>query len=174
LSEYVNAYHTRNWKALYDLVSDIGKNGVNQKTFIAAMKAKHGGKEYSAMPDLLAFTPNRSDENEGGLDIYGCGKAKREGENYTGVAVIHAVHERNTWSFSGWGFTEFPNEPCVRLSDPAWKPQGHMEWEQPIEELRNPTASNDTVDPKTRNLHLTIRLVQRGGQTIEPGPDRRL
>ena len=143
LKEYVNAYRKRDWKALYQLVSDTGKNGVNQQTFIAAMNAKHGGKEYSDMPDLLAFTPNRSDENEDGLDIYGCGKAKREGENYRGIAVIHAIHEHSTWSFSGWGFTEFPNEPCSRLSDPAWKPEGQMEWRQPMEELRNPTASND-------------------------------
>src|SRR5260370_41461955 len=127
LSEYVNAYHIRNWKALYDLVSDTGKNGVNRQKFIAAMKAKHGGKEYSAMPDLLAFTANRSEEDEDGLDIYGCSKAKREGESYTGIAVIHAVHEHKTWSFSGWSFTEFPNGSCEHLSDPDWKPQGRME-----------------------------------------------
>lgn len=142
VSEYVNAYHTRNWNALYVLVSDTGKNGVSQQAFVAAMKVKHGGKEYSSMPDLLAFTPNRSDENEDGLDIYGCGKAKREGENYIGIAVIHAVHEHNTWSFSGWSFTEFPNEPCSRLSDPDWKPQGQMEWKKPMEELRNTTAAS--------------------------------
>jgi len=142
LSEYVNAYRIRNWKALYDLVSDTGKNGVNRQTFIAKMKAKHGGPEYSGMPDLLAFTPSRSEEDEEGLDIYGCGTAKREGEGYTGIAVIHAVHEHSTWSFSGWSFTEFPNEPCKRLSDPDWKPQGHMEWKQPMEELRNTTAAS--------------------------------
>jgi hypothetical protein len=164
LSEYVNAHRTRNWKTLYDLVSDTGKNGVNRQKFIAAMKAKHGGKEYSGMPDLLTFTPNRTDENEDGLDIYGCGKAKREGESYTGIAVIHAVQERSTWSFSGWSFTEFPNEPCSRLSDPDWKPQGQMEWKQPMEELRSPTASNDGIDLKTGNLHLTIPLV-----TMNPG-----
>lgn len=164
MSEYVNAHRTRNWKTLYDLVSDTGKNGVNRQKFIAAMKAKHGGKEYSGMPDLLTFTPNRTDENEDGLDIYGCGKAKREGESYTGIAVIHAVQERSTWSFSGWSFTEFPNEPCSRLSDPDWKPQGQMEWKQPMEELRSPTASNDGIDLKTGNLHLTIPLV-----TMNPG-----
>lgn len=141
LSQYVNAYRARNWDALYDLVSDTGKNGVNKQTFIAAMKAKHGGRDYSDMPDLLAFTPNRSDENEDGLDIYGCGKAKREGENYTGIAVIHAVHEHSAWSFSGWSFTEFPNEPCKRLSDPEWKPQGQMEWKKPMDELRKATAA---------------------------------
>src|SRR5579872_3946497 len=82
LNEYVNAYRVRNWNALYDLVSDTGKNGVNRKTFIAAMKAKHGGTEYADMPDLLGFTPDRSENDEDGIDIYGCGKAKREGETY--------------------------------------------------------------------------------------------
>lgn len=112
------------------------------------MNAKHGGKEYSALPDLLAFTPNRSDENEDGLDICGCGKARREGEIYTGIAAIHAVQEHSTWAFSGWSFTEFPNEPCSCLSDPAWQPQGQMEWKKPMEELRKPTASNDGLGPR--------------------------
>ncbi|HEV3041198.1 MAG TPA: hypothetical protein VHA33_25755 [Candidatus Angelobacter sp.] len=66
LTDYINAYRTRNWKALYDLVSDTGKNGVNRPTFIEAMENKHG-KEYADMPDLLAFTPSGSDKNEDGL-----------------------------------------------------------------------------------------------------------
>jgi hypothetical protein len=140
LTEYVNAYRTRNWKALYDLVSAVGKNGVSQQTFIAAMKAAHGDQEYSDMPDLLAFTPDRSDENEDGLDIYGCGKAEREGESYTGIVVIHAVHEHGSWSFSGWSFI-VPNEPCNQLSAPDWKPQERMKWKQPMEELRGTATS---------------------------------
>ncbi len=146
LSEYVKAYRIRNWTALYDLVSDTGKNGVNREMFIAAMKARHGGQGYSDMPDLLGFTANRSEDNENGLDVYGCGEATREGESYTGIAVIHTVHEHNTWSFSGWRFTEFPNEPCQDLSDPDWKPEEHMEWKKPMDELRVTTDSNDS-DP---------------------------
>lgn len=141
LSEYVKAYRNRNWKALYDLVSDTGKSGVNRQTFIAAMTAKHAGTEYADMPDLLGFTPDRSEEDEDGIDIYGCSNAKREGEIYTGIAVIHAVHEHDTWSFTGWSFTELPNEPCKRLSDPAWKPEGRMEWKKPMDEIKNITAS---------------------------------
>jgi hypothetical protein len=52
LSQYVNAYRTRNWKALYNLVSDTGKNGVNQQAFIAAMKAK-------PLRQLRGYTPLR-------------------------------------------------------------------------------------------------------------------
>jgi hypothetical protein len=140
LGEYVKAYRIRNWKALYALVSDTGRNGVDRQAFVSAMNAKHGGAEYSDMPDLLEFTADRSEDNEDGLDIYGCGKAKREGQRYMGIAVIHAVHEHNAWTFSGWSFTEFPNEPCKRLSNPDWKPQGHMEWEKPMDEIRGAVA----------------------------------
>jgi hypothetical protein len=140
LSEYVKVYRSRNWKALYDLVSDTGKGSVNRDTFIAAMKEEHG-TEYAGMPDLLEFSPDRTEENEDGIDIYGCGKARREHEIYTGIAVVHAVHEHNSWFFTGWTFTQFPNEPCKLLSDPDWKPARSMEWKKPMEELKNTTAS---------------------------------
>lgn len=135
LTQYVKAYRDRDWKALYDLVSNIGKGSANRDSFVAAMKEEHG-TEYAGMPDLLEFTPDRTEENQDGIDIYGCGKAQREGEIYRGIAVAHAVHERNSWFFTGWTFTQFPNEPCKLLSDPAWKPATSMEWKQPMEELR--------------------------------------
>jgi hypothetical protein len=137
VSKYVNAYRTRDWKALYDLVSEVGKGGVDRQRFITAMKAKHGTGESAGMPNLLAFTPDRSEKDAGGVDIYGCAKAKREGEVYTGIGVIHAVYEHDDWFFSGWSFTAFPNQPCKLLSDPTWKPSGPMEWNQPMEEIRD-------------------------------------
>lgn len=137
VSEYVNAYRTRDWNELYDLVSDVGKDGVDRQKFIAAMKAKHSTGEYAGMPNLLAFTPERSEKDAGGVDIYGCAKAKREGESYSGIAVIHAVYEQSDWFFSGWSFTAFPNQPCKLLSEPTWKPPAPMEWNQPMEEIRN-------------------------------------
>ena len=135
LTQYVNAYRDRNWKTLYDLVSDIGKGSVNRDAFVAAMKAEHG-TEYAGMPDLLEFTPDRTVENQDGIDIYGCGKAQREGEIYRGIAVAHTVHEHNSWFFTGWTFTQFPNESCKLLSDPAWKPARNMEWNKTMEEIR--------------------------------------
>jgi hypothetical protein len=136
LNEYVKVYRSRNWMALYGLVSDIGRGGVNQATFVAAMDEHHGA-EYADEPDLLAFVPERSENDQGGLDIYGCGKATREGEIYQGIAIVHAVEEHGNWFFTGWSFTAFPNEPYKRLSDPKWKPYGQMEWMKPMEELRH-------------------------------------
>ena len=141
LGQYVKAYRSRDWKGLYDLVSDTGKGGLDRQRFIVAVRAALGTKGYGNMPDLLEFIPDRSEEHEDGVDIFGCGKAKREGESSTGIAVVHAVHEHNTWAFSGWSFTEFPNQPCKLLSDPTWKPAGRMEWNRPIGEVRDAVAS---------------------------------
>jgi hypothetical protein len=142
LSEYVRAYKDRNWSKLYLLVSELGKNRVDRATFTSAMEDKHGDRRYSAMPDLEAFEPVHSRQDGDGIDIYGCAKAKREGQRFKGVAVVHAVHEHEIWVFSGWRFTEFPNQPCSTLSDPGWKAPAAMEWEQPMEELRGSVQRN--------------------------------
>ena len=133
---YVEAYKARNWERLYDFVSDTGKGGANQKVFVAAMQASHG-KSFAQMPDLQKFKPDRSKSNEDGYDIYGCGEAQREGSTYNGVAVVHGVFEHNDWFFTGWSFTEFPNEPCKALSDPKWEPENEMGWNKPMEEVAN-------------------------------------
>jgi hypothetical protein len=96
--------------------------------------------ESVSQQELLEFLPDRSDENADGTDIYGCARATREGEAYTGIAVVHAVHEHATWTFTGWSFTEFPNLSCKLLADPSWKPAGRMGWDQPMEEVRNVNA----------------------------------
>lgn len=136
LNDYVRAYKDRNWAELYSLVLDVGKNRVDQATFTSVMKRKHGGKAYSGMPDLKAFDPAQSRTDADGLDIYGCAKARREGQQFKGVAVVHAVREHDTWLFSGWSFTEFPNQACGTLSDAGWKAPAEMEWQQPMEEFR--------------------------------------
>lgn len=136
INGYVEAYKARNWERLYDFVSDVGKGGATLKSFVAAMQASHG-KSFAQMPDLQEFKPDRTKSNEDGYDIYGCGKAEREGRTYKGIAVVHGVFEHNDWFFTGWSFTEFPNEPCKALSDPKWKPENEMGWNRPMEELAN-------------------------------------
>jgi hypothetical protein len=136
LNGYVRAYKDRNWAELYSLISEVGKDRVDRSTFISVMKSKHGGRAYSAMPDLEAFDAARSQKDSDGIDIYGCAKAKREGQQFKGVAVMHAVREHDSWVFSGWSFTEFPNQACGTLSDPGWKAPAEMEWGQPMEEFR--------------------------------------
>ena len=136
INGYVEAYKARNWTKLYDFVSDAGKGGVSQRVFVAAMEASHG-KDFAQDPDLQEFKPNRTKRNRGGYDIYGCGKAEREGRSYKGIAVVHGVFEHDSWFFTGWRFTEFPNEPCTALSDTKWEPDSEMGWDRPMEEVVN-------------------------------------
>ena len=138
LDNYVKACSSQDWAKLFGLISDAARGGSAHDTFVATMKATHR-KDFSNHPDLMEFTPERTAKAERGeYDIYGCGKARREGHEFNGVALIHVVFEHNDWFFSGWSFTDFPNEPCKALSDPSWELPGPMEWNKPMEELRNP------------------------------------
>jgi hypothetical protein len=99
-------------------------------------EADHG-KSFAQMPDLQELMPSLTTQDEDGYDIYGCGQAKREGRTYKGIALMHAVLQRNRWFFTGWSFTEFPNEPCRDLSHPKWAPDPdhEMGWDQPMNEI---------------------------------------
>ena len=137
LDTYVQQSRGRNWGKLYDLVSDAGRGGISRQAFVTAMEAGHG-KQFANAPDLLEFRPDRAEDREDhGYDIYGCGKARREGMMFNGIAVIHAEFEHGDWFFTGWSFTDFPNEPCKHLSDTGWKPDTQMGWDQPMEEVRS-------------------------------------
>jgi hypothetical protein len=133
----VEAYRDRKWGELYNLVSSMGRGSVTQKIFVAAMTSEHG-TEFAQMPDLLEFRPELTEKDDKGeFDIYGCAKARREGMTFNGIAVTHAVLENEEWFFTGWSFTEFPNEPCKALSDPKWQPENRMTWDKPMEEVEN-------------------------------------
>jgi hypothetical protein len=150
LDAYVKAHCARDWNKLYDLVSDAGRGQVERKTFVARMKAAHGA-DFANSPDLLEFRPQRiMTEGNAEYDIYGCGKARREGREFNGVALTHAVFEHDKWFFTGWMFTQFPNEPCRALSDPNWEQPGSMEWGRPMEELRNATGVPFHIDGPKR------------------------
>lgn len=137
LEAYVSANQTRDWSKLYLLVSDTGRGGVSKEIFVKAMEVGHG-RSFANEPDLLQFDPELAEaDNDVEYDVYGCAKAQREGETYRGVAVVHAVFEHGGWFFTGWSFTEFPNEPCRALSDPSWKPFSRIPWKLPMEELRS-------------------------------------
>jgi hypothetical protein len=137
LNAYVDAYRHKMWGDLYKLVSTIGRGGVTQDVFVNAMTSEHRA-DFAQMPDLLEFRPELTEKNDKGeFDIYGCAKATREGMTFNGIAVTHAVFENNEWFFTGWSFTEFPNEPCKALSDPKWQPENRMTWSKPMEEVEN-------------------------------------
>lgn len=138
LDEYVKANRSQDWTKLFGCISDTARGGVNRNDFTAKMKATHR-KDFSNSPELLQFQPARTVKTGGSeYDIYGCAKAQREGRNYNGVALVHTVLQQDGWFFSGWTFTEFPNEPCKALSDPKWEAPNPMDWNQPLEELRGP------------------------------------
>jgi hypothetical protein len=60
-------------------VSSIGRGGVNQRIFVAAMKSEHG-TDFAQIPCLFEFLPDLTETNDKGeIEIYGYGKAKREG-----------------------------------------------------------------------------------------------
>lgn len=136
LADYVKAYRNHDWPTLYGLVSAMARGGVARERFVARMKAEHG-EEFSSFPDLLEFAVDRTIKgNDNQYDVYGCGKARRERMDFKGIALVHAAFERNNWYFTGWSFTEFPNEPCKLLKDPSWELPGPMEWGEPMGELR--------------------------------------
>ena len=146
LDAYVKTNRARDWGKVYDFISDAGRGSVNRQAFVARMKTAHGS-EFANSPDLLEFRPVRgikADKTE--YDLYGCGKAKRERRDFNGVALVHVIFEHNDWFFSGWTFTQFPNEPCTALSDPSWEAPGPMEWSKPLEELRSPGTVPFQVD----------------------------
>jgi hypothetical protein len=91
------------------------------------------GRDFANSPDLLEFHADRTEANDAQFDIYGCGKATREGEDYNGIALIHAVFEHDNWFFAGWTFN---GGDCDQLLDKEWKPPAPMKWTQPMDELR--------------------------------------
>ncbi len=136
LALYVNDNRARDWSKLYDLVSATGRGSVSRQAFVTAMAQAHG-TDFANYPDLLGFLPDRAIAREHGeYDIYGCGKARREGKLYNGIAVAHAVFEHDNWFFTGWSFTDFPNEPCKDLAKSSWSPDNPLPWDNPMEELR--------------------------------------
>jgi hypothetical protein len=136
LSEYVDNSRTRNWGKLYDLVSDTGRGGINRDGFIDRMKQAHG-VSFANYPDLLQFVPARADKSEdGGFDLYGCAEARREGEEYKGIAVVHAVYERESWFFTGWSFDGMASGSCSALKKADWQPFTRLRWNHIMEELR--------------------------------------
>ena len=88
LDVYLKANRSRDWKKLYELISDAGRGGANRQTFITRMASAHG-RDFANDPDLLEFQPART-VDDGGYDIYCWGKAQREGRDFNGIALIHA------------------------------------------------------------------------------------
>jgi hypothetical protein len=147
---YVKANQEKKLEALYHLVSDTGRGGVDRQTFIVRMNAAHA-RDFATVPDLLAFRIERvNPREERGFDLYGCGTARREGKTYEGIVVTHVVLERNDWFFTGWTFTRFPNEPCKNFAKPEWDPEDEdqIPWKLRMVELRSTPNLPSHLDQK--------------------------
>jgi hypothetical protein len=134
LGGYVEAYQHREWDKLYGFISAAGRGGVDMRTFVVKMSSNHG-EDFAQYPDLQAFTPYRTRKNSDGYDIYGCGRAVREGESFRGIAEVHAVFEHDDWFFTGWTFRDSSEGACEQLSNPNWQPDSPLKWNHPMEEL---------------------------------------
>jgi hypothetical protein len=140
LNAYVDAYRDRKWEQLYGLVSDFGRDGVNQKDFVAAMESAHG-TDFANDPDLLEFRPERAQINaKGDYLVYGCARARREGMMFDGIAVTLAVQEHGNWFFTGWTFVTV-NASCKDLGDAKWQPPSRTLF-GPMEEVQNFKTKN--------------------------------
>ena len=136
ISEYVEGNQRRNWGKIYDLVSDTGRGDTTREAFIARMEQAHG-VSFANYPDLLKFVPARSDKSEGGgFDLFGCAEARREGEKYKGIAVLHVVFEHENWFFTGWSFDGMASGSCSELEKSNWEPSARLNWKHVMEELR--------------------------------------
>jgi len=136
LDGFVEAHQHRKWEKLYGFISTIGKGGVDLRTFVVAMSSNHG-EDFAQYPDLQAFAPSRTRKNGDGYDIYGCGRAVREGEPFRGIAEVHAVFEREDWFFTGWTFRDSSEGACAELSNPNWQPDSPLKWNSPMKELEH-------------------------------------
>jgi len=136
ISEYVAGNQRRNWGSVYDLVSDAGRGDTTREAFIARMEQAHG-VSFANYPDLLRFVLARSDKSQdGGFDLFGCAEARREGEKYKGIAVVHVVFEHENWFFAGWSFDGMASGSCSELEKPGWEPSARLNWKHVMEELR--------------------------------------
>lgn len=134
LDGYVDAYRHRDWKKLYGFASSVGKGGVDLQTFVIAMSSNHG-EDFAQYPDLQEFAPTRTRKNADGYDIYGCGRAVREGDRFRGIAEVHAVFEHDDWFFTGWTFRDSSDESCAALANPDWQPPSAIKWNGRMKEL---------------------------------------
>jgi hypothetical protein len=122
LIHFTDAFRSKDWNSLYDLVSDVNKthfggSRLDRKIFARAME---DGDDWDR---LLKFTPIRTEmASAGQFDVYGCGEFPSGEKEPERVAVaVRAVREHDRWFFTAWDYFD-PREPCSNVSDPAWRP----------------------------------------------------
>ncbi len=134
LKAYTEAFRTKDWASLYDLVSDENKIGFDNKlkvykrTFVRDMQGTYD------LQRLIKFTPVRTEsDGTGNVDIYGCGELPYGNEKIERIAVVRAVREHGEWFFTNWDYPE-PPTPCSHLSDPNWKAR-NLRLDEPMSQV---------------------------------------
>jgi hypothetical protein len=121
LKAYTEAFRTKDWASLYDLVSDENKIGVDNKlkvykrTFVRDMQGTYD------LQRLIKFAPvHAENDGTGNFDIYGCGQLPFGNQKIERIAVVRAAREHGDWFFTNWDYPD-PPIPCSQLSDSNWK-----------------------------------------------------
>jgi hypothetical protein len=136
LRAYTEAFRKQDWDALYDLVSDNSKNGldgrlkVTRKRFVSDMQGTYDLRR------LIRFTPVRTEAAPlFEYDIYGCGEIPYGDQKLERVAAVRAtMGQRGEWVFVDWDYAE-PPTPCSNLSDPNWKPSLPLKLDGPMSQV---------------------------------------
>jgi hypothetical protein len=135
LVAYTEAFRTKNWDALYDLVSDENKHGLDGKLKVTKRIFVRDMQGTEDLERLRKFTPVRTEVVfPGEFNIYGCGEIPYGNQKLERVAAVRAVQEDGDWFFANWDYAD-PPEPCSQLSDPAWKPPAHLRLDGPMSQV---------------------------------------
>jgi hypothetical protein len=135
LAAYTDAFRKQDWAALYDLVADNDKAGldgkvkVTRRRFVADMQGTYDLRR------LIKFTPIRTEAAElFEYDIYGCGAIPYGHQKLERIAAVRAVRgKRGEWLFVDWDYAE-PPTPCASLTD-NWKPQVPLRLDGPMPQV---------------------------------------
>ena len=153
LVAYTEAFRTKNWNALYDLVSEENKHRsdgavLDRDTFVKDMQYLNSARLAKFTPVRAAVTTpfalldipitpvGKANRNRfGSFVIYGCGEIARGNDGpERRIAAVIALLDGGVWSFTKWTYTE-AFEGCSQLSDPTWNPDSFLRLDGPMEEL---------------------------------------
>lgn len=122
LTLYTDASRTKDWAALYDLVSDANKTLNDGKRMGRRRFVRDMGNGYDSRR-LLEFTPVRTEivTESSEFDIFGCGAMPGDhGKRDRTAVAVRVVREHGDWFFTAWDYID-PRQQCSELSSPAWK-----------------------------------------------------
>jgi hypothetical protein len=135
LTLYTDAFRTKDWAVLYDLVSEANKARLDGKVKVTKRVFVRDMRDTYDLQRLTKFTPVRTEAgDQDAFDIYGCGEVPYGNQKSERVAAVRAVREHGDWFFANWDYAD-PPEPCSHLSNPAWKPKIPLKLDSPMSQV---------------------------------------